>query len=448
VLEIEVKRQYHIRKDEGVIITLVAVFMLFVICAMAALSIDVVTLYTARSEAQMAADGAALAAARFLANSGVTSDTTGASLATAEGSNGPAKLMALQVAKMNLVGGQSLSNAEITVTYGGTYTNPTVSVAVRKASLPTFFARVWGSTTFTVAASATAEAYNPSGAEALSGGTGNTPVPVALTCVKPWLLPNIDPTSPLKQPIFVTSTGAINNPALLGYSTVGRGNNAQLHKICTTCVPTTPPPAAWQFYPGSQTSFPPPLTLPRCAAGFSAAQKSIAGCVQTTIACGSNPITPVSMESVGLTNTAIADAVNCLTNANNQGGADQIDPSFVDPPFEFLAGANNPVTAAIGNDVMVSSSLVTVPVFDVGPTAVVPPPASPGTVQIVGFVQLLLNADGNRTQNTGGGGGSPNGKIATQVINMVGCGTGWTGTPIMGNGASPVTVRLIAPPIS
>jgi uncharacterized membrane protein len=40
---------------------LVAVVMLFVVGAMAALSIDVVTLYTARSEAQLAADGAALA---------------------------------------------------------------------------------------------------------------------------------------------------------------------------------------------------------------------------------------------------------------------------------------------------------------------------------------------------------------------------------------------------
>jgi hypothetical protein len=152
------------------------------------------------------------------------------------------------------------------------------------------------------------------------------------------------------------------------------------------------------------------------------------------------------MESVGPTNTAI-DALNCLTNANNQGGADQIDPNFVGPPFEFLAGANNPVTATIGNDVMVSSSLVTVPVFDVGPTAVVPPPAPPGIVQIVGFVQLLLNADGNRTKNNGSGMGG-NCRIQTQVINMVGCGTGWTGTPIMGNGASPVTVRLIAPPTS
>jgi hypothetical protein len=127
---------------------------------------------------------------------------------------------------------------------------------------------------------------------------------------------------------------------------------------------------------------------------------------------------------------------------------DQIDPSFLVAPFEFLAGANNPVTASIGNDVVVSSSLVTIPVFDVGPpTALVPPPAPPGTLQIVGFLQLFLNADGNPAKNNGSG-NSGNGRIQTQVINMVGCGTGWTGAPIMGNGSSPVTVRLIAPPTS
>jgi uncharacterized membrane protein len=68
----------HLRRErnteQGVIITLVAVFMLFVIGAMAALAIDVVTLYTARSEAQLAADAAALAGARVLANSGATSE--------------------------------------------------------------------------------------------------------------------------------------------------------------------------------------------------------------------------------------------------------------------------------------------------------------------------------------------------------------------------------------
>lgn len=61
------------KNERGVVIVLVAVFMLFVMGAMAALSIDVVTMYTARSEAQLAADAASLAGARVLANSGMTS---------------------------------------------------------------------------------------------------------------------------------------------------------------------------------------------------------------------------------------------------------------------------------------------------------------------------------------------------------------------------------------
>ena len=46
------------KNEQGIVIMLVAVVMLFVVGAMAALSIDVVTLYTARSEAQLAAAGA------------------------------------------------------------------------------------------------------------------------------------------------------------------------------------------------------------------------------------------------------------------------------------------------------------------------------------------------------------------------------------------------------
>ena len=79
--------------------------MLFVLGAMAALAIDVVTFYTARSEAQLAADGAALAGARVLANSGATSDTTGTLLASVESSSGSAQTVATQVATQNVVGG-------------------------------------------------------------------------------------------------------------------------------------------------------------------------------------------------------------------------------------------------------------------------------------------------------------------------------------------------------
>src|ERR1700676_4066765 len=205
------------KKKQGVVITLVAVFMLFVIGAMAALSIDVVTLYTARSEAQLAADGAALAGARVLANSGMTSasdSTVGVAavpLATA---------VALQVAASNPVGGRNLSPAgacpggEICVSINelasNFVANPHITVQVQRSDLPTFFARIWGTRTVTVKASATAEAYNPSN---VPGTSVNPKLPVAPMCVKPWLLPNITP--PSGGAIFDTTSGAITTTTLL-----------------------------------------------------------------------------------------------------------------------------------------------------------------------------------------------------------------------------------------
>ena len=144
---------------------LVAVVMLFVVGAMAALSIDVVTLYTARSEAQLAADGAALAGARVLANSGATSDPNAASDNLMTNAQNIATAVATLVARQNEVGGRNLVAAEVTVNYAGSTTNPTVTVRVQRADLPTFFARIWGTKILTVGASATAEAYNPSGRE-------------------------------------------------------------------------------------------------------------------------------------------------------------------------------------------------------------------------------------------------------------------------------------------
>ena len=78
-LRYSLRRGSRHNREQGIVIALVAAFMLVVIGAMMALSIDVVTFYTARSEAQLAADAAALAGARVLANSGITSDPGGAS---------------------------------------------------------------------------------------------------------------------------------------------------------------------------------------------------------------------------------------------------------------------------------------------------------------------------------------------------------------------------------
>ena len=217
---------------------LVAVFLLFVVGAMAALSIDVVTLYTARSEAQLAADAGALAGARVFANSGVTSD---ASRRSTRNARTLATTIATQVASQNLVGGRTLNPAtgagEIAVSFNetdtGFDTNPHVTVKTQRADLPTFFARIWGRTVNTVGASATAEAYNPSGANAL----GETAVPVAPLCVKPWLLPNIDPTGASTNTIF-NPDGSITAPGLVGKGWPGPSNSNGIYALCNgDCSP-------------------------------------------------------------------------------------------------------------------------------------------------------------------------------------------------------------------
>jgi hypothetical protein len=426
--------------EQGIVIMLVAVVMLFVIGAMAALSIDVVTLYTARSEAQLAADGAALAGARVLANSGMTSaadSTVGIAavpLATA---------VAQQVAASNPVGGRNLSQAgacpggEICVSINelasNFVANPHVTVQVQRSDLPTFFARIWGTKTVTVKASATAEAYNPSNAP----GTSASPkLRVAPSCVKPWLIPNMDPTSSATPPttIFDPVTGAITNSLLLGYRTAGPATRLQAR--CTDCsVTPLPTPNPWQYYPGDPaTTFPAPSqALPTCTPALATAyQESIAGCIQKPIVC--NSAANIDISNYPNRNLEVTDAVNCLAHVVNNKG-DEVDPTASpSPPFLFLAGDDNPVPGAAGNDVMVSDSLVTVPVFDSGSGT--GPPSS--TVTIVGFVQLFLSPRGRANP--------ANGYMRAEVINMAGCGAGATGTPILGNGASPVAVRLISPP--
>jgi len=427
----------HSNDESGVIITLVSVFMLFVMGAMAALSIDVVTLYTARSEAQLAADGAALAGARALANSGMTSKPTDA-LLTSNAEN-IAIAVATQVAKNNLVGGRDLATGEVTVSFPNSGspdfgTDPQITVRVQRTDLPTFFARIWGSTQLTVTASATAEAYNPSGANASFGTT----TPVAPTCVKPWLLPNIDPTSPPLAPttIFDSTTGAITNVGLLGHTTSGQPNRFQpaCQPDCST--PPLPNASAYHYYPGDPaTTFPPPTqALPSCIPALTTPyQESVAGCIQTPIACNSQAY--IDIASNPTRNGETPDALNCLTHCLNSDGDAVASPGGPVPPFQFLAGNDNPIAGAAGHDVMVSDSLVTVPVINV--TSPVPPT---NPVTIIGFVQFFLNPAGTVSPTNG----AP-GSMRTQIINMVGCGTGATGQPILGNGASPVAVRLISP---
>jgi Flp pilus assembly protein TadG len=413
------------REERGTVIVLVAVVMLFVVGAMAAISIDVVTLYTARSEAQLAADSAALAAARVLANSGATSDTSGKSMTAAWTI---AQAVGLQVAMQNQVGGTSLNSGQITISSNLTSnTNPTVTAQVQVSTLPAFFSRIWGNTQLAVSASATAEAYNPSS----SGSSANPGPPVAPLCVKPWLLPNMDPSGTATNgEIFDPILGTIQPSGLLGWT-----SGTPMQTVCTNCG-TLPAPVTWDFYPGdtSTTFSPTPQSFPSCSPALTTTyEQTIGGCLQTPIACNSTANIAITDDFTRKSETA--RGANCLTHSET-GGGDQVSVTIA--PFQFLAGSDNPIPGLAGNNanVMVSDSLVTVPVFN--STTGTPPTTS---VQIIGFVQLFLNPNGQPAPTFGSG----RGQVNTTVINMAGCGTSATAQPILGNGASPVAVRLISP---
>jgi hypothetical protein len=449
-----VRRSSGRHREEGIVIALVAAFMLVVIGAMMALSIDVVTFYTARSEAQLAADSAALTAARVLANSGLTSTN---------GSPGPAgaeilaTAVAKQVAAGNMVGGRALTNAEVTVSFNDTApgfaTDPHVTVTVKRVDLPTFFARILGRTQVTVAASATAEAYNPSPPNSTST-SGGTP-PVAPLCVKPWLLPNIDPTQPLSSgtPIFDAGTGFIENPLLigLGWPNLNPGGNPDgLYSLCAPdCSGAIATPRPGGYYPGALdgADFPAPSVQPACASGLNTYQMAITGCVQNPIVCGANSGINIDATVYAPHNAAGRDAdtveaSECLIHYSNPGDSDSIDPAILPgDPFRFLAGAQNPIASAVGQDVVVSDSLVTIPVINFPPGT--PPPNTP--VVVVGFLQVFLNPLATTPLPVTGPAPSSY-ELPAEIINMVGCGADRTGQPILGNGASPVAVRLITPP--
>src|SRR5271166_4292248 len=202
------------RGERGQTIALVAVSIVSLL-AMAALAIDVVSLYVARAEIQRAADAAALAGAKAIADSGVTT------LAPASADLGAAVTLATSMATqsisavvaatppINTVGG---GQATIVGTPTFNFTpnnNPTVTVTLQQTNLPTFFARVFGRSIAATTASATAEAYNPA----------NPPSPYLYTPiqprgVKPWLIQNQDPTTGI--PFVVLSSGAVESSAIGG----------------------------------------------------------------------------------------------------------------------------------------------------------------------------------------------------------------------------------------
>src|SRR5512136_1788549 len=99
-------------REGGVTILIVAV-SLIALLGVAALSIDLVNLYVARSETQRAADAAALLGAKALADYGVTrGDPTVQAAAKTYATIG-----AIATAQQNFIAGQAVPAGAVTVTF-------------------------------------------------------------------------------------------------------------------------------------------------------------------------------------------------------------------------------------------------------------------------------------------------------------------------------------------
>ncbi len=423
----------HRNRESGQTLILVAVALTSVL-AMAALAIDVVTLYTFRSEAQRSADAAALAGAKLFVDSGFTSGPCPPP-ATVPSLQTLITQQATAIAQQNTVGGQSASfavNVSFPNAASPSCANPQVTVDVQRTNLPIYFARIWSRTLQSVKATATAEAYNPSAATSAGGGAS---APVAPRCVKPLLLPNCDPTSGnASSPpslcaggggaaTFVNpTTGAVSNPSVIGTTP-----STPLTADCARSRRGTPcaanAPAAWQYYPLALPAA--TNACPNCSSSSSGFQNNLECCNPTPLACGQTLNVDFSLNPNGRRGAARAGG-QCAIHQSGGGGQDWLDTST--SPFQMHAGSNNPFIGSNsqtniqqGDVISSSNSIVTVPLYDGAPVA--------GAVTIVGFLQLFINDVSN------------SGQMNATILNVIGCGQA-TGAPVLGAG-SPIPVRLI-----
>jgi len=432
------------QRQKGQTLMLVAVSLTALI-GLAALAIDVTTLYLAHSEAEKVADAAALAGAKAFVSTGFTSgglgdwNNGGVQALACNGSTGYADLQALAAANQNTVGG-----AVPTVTTAcnfGTAQNPQITVTVTRTALPTFFSRIFGRRTAQVTATSKAEAFNPSGT--------NTNISVAN--VKPWLVANCDysRTAPrnlncpgtaayyLAPPTYAipNAGGFIGTPVTLTQvlpGVVGLGslvNNYYLLDIPNGTTPASCPSTGTPSCGGIDAAAP---GLP----------ESIACANTTRLTCGSSATQGVNIDLLGGFLPPSGDRpAQCLIHASGYGpgqGQDELIPSAAPTPTQINGGSNNPIASfRAATDISRSDSVVTVPIWDANSVCSIVAPALCTNFTIVGFMQIGITRIDNPTPPI-----IANGQIQGVILNVAGCGNA-TGTPIRGSGDSPIPVRLV-----
>jgi hypothetical protein len=456
------------QRERGQTIILVAIGLVSLL-AMAALAIDIVTLYSARSETQRAADATALVAAKAIADSGFTTlPPTDTNLV-----NGNAQTLAQSMATSAINAMLNANNPAInqvagmqpalvgtpTIFFPGTAnppnSNPHITVTLQVTNLPTFFARIWGSRTATVKTSATAEAYNPANVQSFT--------PIAPRGVKPWLVANIDPNQPPLPPTrFITTATGVIEPNVIG-ETFNLTPDCNPGPTCALLSNGNPPGLGPQNSlitspPYPQVEYVPAQVTPNsnnvCPSPASCTENAQYPDYQHSIQCHDvNPYPcggsvnnfswdpTVNPRHPNRSNGPSALGAECLIRATDSGSGQGQDVlqnpgGWPAAPFQFLAQSGPQNT----NVVTTSSSIVTIPIIDTSNTTVFQS-ASPYGVTVIGFMQAFIN------QVQDGNGVTKLGDINVTVLNIAGCSTTPNGAnPVGGPGTSPIPVRLITPP--
>jgi Flp pilus assembly protein TadG len=412
----------HRHAERGQTIVLVAIALVSLL-GMAALAIDVTTMYVARGEMQRAADAAALAGAKAFVDSGVTTDNSVTRQTLAQTMiTSPTGVINSILTQNNVSGAApTLVAATPDFTRAG---NPQITVTLQRTNLPTFFARIWGTKLVTVTATAVAEAYNPSSAPA------GYP-PITPRCVKPLLIPNKDPVSTLQ---FVDPvTGAAVAPNVVGEAlTLSQGCTKAGPGSCQAANLPKNPPDPGMFVPAAIPSPNPNNLCPACQ-GATDFEQSVECCDFNTYSCGgAAPNANVDLAvSHGQLRNRTNNGVQCLINKPAQDTLDPTNLTAGTGPAAITAGSG----PQLGNLVTTSKSIASLPIIDT--TAPIP---VTGQVTVVGFLQVFVDD----VSIVGGGGPGSNTQIQAHILNVIGCGNNPGAPPaVLGGGFSAIPVRLI-----
>ena len=388
--------------ERGHVLVTVAL-VLFVLIGFAVLTVDIGVASSARTEAQRAADAAALAGAfEFVTNPNLT----GQALTDAITSS------AKNTAAQNTIQGAAVPTSDVTVSIDTANRRVTVTLS---HSTPTFFAGIFGRSTMTIGATGIAEAA--------ASATGDL-------CVSPWFIPNTALAT--DSNICDTTNGKS------GKVTPGAYTDGQFMVDPTTKVETQYAFNWIAAHPSRQFGIKPnnpgnaiapgdfmAIQLPDSKGGHDYRQ-NIATCPASAIACA-NAYSAQTGNDIGNTRKGVCERItydqdqNCTGSVDTWVGVGQyLEPS--------------------GKTSNTSRSLSVAPIVDV--CSFTPCGVASGTnvtFPVIGFAFIFIDGLGNCPN----GGGQC---VLARLINVSGCGSGnggSSGLPTTETGPFGLPVRLV-----